>query len=134
MFVAHVQAGQAQLGQFAVGRAVEAAGYDVSQLGALHWLVVTAGTWAEFLLPLCIVIGLFTRFAALGMIVFIIVQSLTDIFGHGVGGSDLGRWFDAAPDALILDQRSLWVALLSVLLFLGAGPLSADRALSAGRS
>jgi putative oxidoreductase len=115
-------------------RAVEAAGYDLSQLGIFHWLVVIAGTWAELLLPLCIVIGLFTRFAAIGMIGFIIVQSLTDVFGHGVGGSDLGHWFDAASDALILDQRSLWVALLSVLVLMGAGPLSADRALSAGRS
>ncbi len=44
---------------------MEAVGYDVSQLGIFHWLVVTAGTLAEFILPLLIVIGLLTRLAAL---------------------------------------------------------------------
>ena len=51
-----------------------------------------------------------------------------------VGGADLGRWFDAASNALILDQRSLWLVLLSALVFLGAGPLSADRLLSKDRA
>ncbi len=111
-------------------RVVEAAGYDTSQLGAFHWLVAIAGTWAELVLPILIVLGLFTRFAALGMIGFIIVQSLTDIRGHGVGGGDLGRWFDAAPGALIVDQRSLWVCILLTLVFSGAGPLSLDRMLA----
>lgn len=110
-------------------RAVEAAGYDFSQLTGFHWLVVTAGTLAEYLLPLLIVVGLFTRMAALGMIGFVVVQSLTDVIGHGVGGDDLGAWFDRASSALILDQRALWVLLLTILVFRGAGPLSADRAL-----
>ena len=57
-------------------KAIEAAGYDVSQLGMFHFLVVLAGTWAEFILPILLVLGLFTRLAALGMIGFIIVQSL----------------------------------------------------------
>lgn len=114
-------------------KAIEAAGYDFSQLTAFHWAVVMAGTWAEVLLPLCIIIGLFTRLASLGMIGFVIVQSLTDIYGHGVGGDDLGRWFDAASDALILDQRALWVLLFAVLFFQGAGPLSLDRWLSRRR-
>ncbi|MEO0677733.1 MAG: DoxX family protein, partial [Pseudomonadota bacterium] len=56
-------------------KAVEAAGYDPSQLGAFHYLVVVAGTVAEFVLPALIVLGLFTRLAALGMSVFVIVQS-----------------------------------------------------------
>lgn len=111
-------------------RAIEAAGYDFSQLGLFHWAVATAGLWAEFLLPLLIVIGLFTRLAALGMVGFILVQSATDVLGHGVAGDDLGRWFDAASSSLIVDQRSLWVLLLGVLLTLGAGPLSLDRLLS----
>lgn len=108
-------------------RASEAVGYDTSQLGALHWAVAVAGTWAEFLLPLLIVAGFLTRLASLGMVGFILVQSLTDIYGHGVGGDDLGRWFDRASDALILDQRMLWVTLLLGLVFCGAGPLSLDR-------
>ena len=111
-------------------KAVEAAGYDTSQLGLFHWAVALAGTWAELLLPLLILLGLFTRLAALGMIGFILVQSATDILGHGVAGDDLGRWFDAASGALILDQRTLWVVLLSVLVLMGAGPLSLDRFLA----
>lgn len=107
--------------------ASEAVGYDTSQLGALHWAVAVAGTWVEFLLPLLIVAGFLTRLAALGMVGFILVQSLTDIYGHGIGGDDLGRWFDRASDALILDQRTLWVTLLLGLVFCGAGPLSLDR-------
>src|SRR5690606_27423463 len=85
-------------------RAVEALGYDVGQLGVFHYLVVLAGTLAELALPLMIVAGLFTRLAALGMVGFVVVQSLTDIYGHGVAGDDLGRWFDAASGALVLDQ------------------------------
>ena len=80
-----------------------------------------------------ILIGFMTRLAALGMIGFVIVQSLTDVLGHGVGGDDLGRWFDAASGALILDQRALWVTLLLTLVLMGAGPLSLDRILAGKR-
>ena len=110
-------------------KAVEAVGYDTGQLSVLHWLIVLAGTWAEFLLPLLIVIGLFTRVAALCMAGFVVMQSLTDVFGHAVGGDDLGAWFDRASSALIFDQRGLWLLLLAVLVLCGAGPLSADRVL-----
>lgn len=102
----------------------EAAGYDVSQMGLWHRLVVLAGSWAEFVLPVLIVLGLLTRLAALGMAGFILVQSLTDIFGHGAAA---GAWFDRASDALILDQRAFWALLLAVLVLKGAGPFSADR-------
>ena len=70
-----------------------------------------------------------TRFAALGMIVFIVVQSVTDLIGHGALSDPLvlGAWFDKAPDGIILDQRALWIFLLLVLVFKGAGPLSLDR-------
>ncbi len=114
-------------------KAVEAAGYDTSQLGVFHWAVAEAGLLAEFLLPALIILGFLTRLAALGMIAFTIVQSLTDIRGHGIGGDELGRWFDAASGALILDQRALWVLLFLVLALLGAGPLSVDRALARRR-
>lgn len=114
-------------------RAVEAAGYDFSQLGAFHWAVAVAGTWAEFVLPLLIVLGLFTRLAALGMIGFVAVQTRVDIAGHGLGATDIGRWFDRDPSALIADQRALWLFLLVVLVLRGAGPLSADRLLDTWR-
>lgn len=107
-------------------RQLEAAGYDPAALGGFATLVVVVGTWAELALPALIVAGLATRAAALGMIGFVAVQSLTDVFGHGAG---LGRWFDRASDGLIADQRSLWILLLTVLVIKGAGPLSADRLL-----
>ncbi len=108
--------------------AMEAAGYDTAQLGLFHWAFVVAGTAAEFILPALIVLGLLTRLAAAGMIGFVILQSLTDLYGHGgLTNGVLGAWFDRAPDGLILDQRSFWVLALMVLVFRGAGPLSLDR-------
>ena len=112
-------------------RVMEAAEYDISNLSIFHTLVVLAGTWAEFLLPLLIVMGLFTRLAALGMLGFVGVQTLTDLYGHGVinEAKTLGAWFDKIPDSVIMDQRALWVFLLLVLVFKGAGPLAVDRIL-----
>jgi putative oxidoreductase len=107
-------------------KAFEAAGYDASQMGLWHQLVVLAGSWAEFALPVLIVLGLLTRLAALGMIGFVVVQSLTDIWGHSAAP---GAWFDRASDATILDQRAFWLLLLAALVVKGAGPVSADRLL-----
>lgn len=115
-------------------RAMEAAGYDISQMGVLRWLVVLAGSWAELVLPALIVLGLATRLAALGMIGFVDVQSLTDIIGHAASPATIGAWFDAASDALILDQRALWVLVLLMLVLKGAGPLSLDRVLAVWRT
>lgn len=112
-------------------KAFEAAGYDVGQMGLWSRLVVLAGAWAEFVLPVLIVLGLLTRLAALGMIGFVVVQSLTDIWGHGALA---GAWFDRASDALILDQRAFWLMLLFVLVLKGPGPISADRALGVERT
>lgn len=112
-------------------KAFEAVGYNSSELGIFHWAVVMAGTYAEFILPALIVLGLFTRLASLGMIGFIIVQSLTDLFGHGgiAHVETLGAWFDRLPDGVILDQRGFWMLLLLTLVIKGAGPLSLDRIL-----
>lgn len=117
-------------------KAMEAVTYDISQLSVFHWAVVTGGTIAEFLLPALIVVGLFTRLAALGMVGFVIVQSLTDLFGHGgiEHAGTLGAWFDKASDSLILDQRTLWVLLLLTLVLKGGGWLSADRLLNPAQS
>lgn len=108
-------------------KAMEAAGYDSGALSMFHYLVALGGTWAEFILPVLIVLGLFTRFAALGMIGFVAVQTLTDVNGHG---AEWGAWFDRFSDAVILDQRAMWMLLLLVLVIKGAGPISFDRALS----
>ena len=123
---------QPSLGAYAqiFPKAMEAAGYDITQLTTYHWAVVTLGTLAEFVLPVLIIVGLFTRLASLGMIGFIIVQSLTDLNGHNKWGDGLvmGQWFDAPSNSLIMDQRALWVFLLILLVVKGAGPLSFDRA------
>lgn len=112
-------------------KAMEAVSYNVGDLSAFHWAVVFAGTVAEFILPLLIVIGLFTRLAALGMIGFVVVQSLTDLYGHGgiAHAETLGAWFDRIPDSVILDQRLFWSAILLTLVLKGAGALSVDRLL-----
>lgn len=110
-------------------RAFEAAGYDAAQMSWLQWLIVVAGTWAEFLLPLMVVLGLLTRLASFGMIGFIAVQSLTDLYGHGglAHAATLGAWFDRMPAGVVLDQRALWVFLLLVPGLMGGGALALDR-------
>lgn len=111
-------------------RTLEAAGYNVAELGAFHWAVVVAGTFAEFALPALVILGLLTRLAALGMIGFVIVQTATDILGHMADATTIGAWFDRTPDSLILDQRLFWMLLLVTLVMKGAGPLSLDRLLA----
>lgn len=108
-------------------KVAEAAQFDPDMISAAWYPLVLFGSWAEMILPLLIVLGLFTRGAAAAMIGFIIVQSLTDIFGHGVDAATIGGWFDRSSDALILDQRLLWVFLLVVLVVQGGGRFALDR-------
>ena len=109
-------------------RAMELINYDPDQLNTWHHILVLFGTWAEFVLPALIVLGLATRVAALGMIGFITIQSLTDLYGHGgiTQPATLGAWFDKLPDGLILDQRAFWIFTLLVLVLKGGGILSLD--------
>ncbi|MFN3227139.1 MAG: DoxX family protein [Hyphomicrobiales bacterium] len=105
---------------------IEAAGYDKSAV-ALPWTaLVYAGTYAEFVLPVLLVIGLFGRLAALGMIGFVIVQSYVDLTFHGVDAETAGAWFDRFPDSIIFDQRLLWLFPLIYLVLKGPGLLSVD--------
>ena len=113
----------------AVAEAVD----DVDQINIFWTAIVLLGSWAEVILPLLIILGLFTRGAALAMIGFIVVQSLTDIFGHGVNATTIGSWFDIYSDSAILDQRLFWVSVLLVLVVKGAGRLSLDHALKIER-
>lgn len=106
---------------------VERYGFDVSQVPTFPYkLIVMAGTYSEIILPILIVIGLFTRIAALGMIGFVLVQSYVDIAFHGVDGKTIGTWFDRLSDSVIADQRALWVFLLVYLVVRGAGAISLD--------
>ncbi len=133
------KAGEGAFGAFLVGDnawyqivpwAVEPAGGDLSQLGFIDNLIVHAGTYAELLLPLMIVAGLFARAAALGMIAFVAVQSFVDIRFHQVGPETTGALFDRFPDSVIADQRLLWVFVLTTIVIKGAGALSLDQLLS----
>ena len=110
---------------------VEAHGFDVSQVPFLPWgLVVHLGTYAEIVLPVLIVVGLFTRLAALGMIGFVVVQSFVDVAFHHADDKTIGALFDRLPDSAILDQRALWMVLLVYLVVRGAGAVSLDRLLA----
>lgn len=102
-------------------------GFDVSKIPYFPYgLIVLFGTWAEFILPVLIVLGLFTRAASLAMIGFIAVMSYVDITGHGLDSKTIGAMFDRLPDGVIADQRLLWVFLLLVLVAKGAGAVSLD--------
>ena len=107
---------------------VELPAFDIATAGSFQKAMVLAGTWAELVLPVLIIAGLFTRFAAGGMVVFVAVQTATDLLGHGLidNANSLGAWFDDIPDSIIMDQRALWFMLLLILVFRGAGPLSID--------
>jgi putative oxidoreductase len=109
---------------------VEAHGFDVSQVPFLPWgAIVHLGTYAEIVLPALIVVGLFTRLAALGMISFVAVQSFVDIAFHHADDQTIGALFDRFPDSVILDQRALWMVLLVTLAVRGAGMVSFDHLL-----
>ncbi len=113
---------------------VERYDFDPSQVPFFPWgLIVHLGTYAEFVLPALIVVGLLTRVAALGMIVFIAVQSYVDITVHGLEDKAIGAMFDRFPDAVIADQRLMWVFPLAYLVIRGAGAVSLDRLFSRPR-
>lgn len=106
---------------------VEQVGYDTSQIEFFPYgLIVLLGTWAEFVLPLLITVGLFTRLASAGFIGFIAVMTFVDITGHHVDATAIGAFFDAKPDSPIADQRLLWVFPLLYLVLRGAGVVSLD--------
>lgn len=105
---------------------VESFNYDIASIPWYLDAVVYMGTYAEFLLPVLIVLGLFTRVAALGMIGFVIVQSIVDITLHGLSPEATGHWFDRFASSEIMDQRLLWILLYAVLVIKGAGKLSLD--------
>jgi len=108
----------------------EAAQYDTDQIAFIPWgLIVHLGTYAEFLIPVLILIGLFTRAASLAMIGFIAVMSFVDIRFHGVDAKTIGALFDRVQDSAISDQRLLWILPLIYLALHGAGTFSCDRLL-----
>ena len=110
---------------------MEEYGFESSAIPFFPWhIIVYLGTWSEFLLPILIVVGLFSRIAAAGMIVFIIVQSYVDVAFHGLDAKFVGSMFDRLPDAIIFDQRMLWVFVLLMIVVNGPGKLSLDHLLA----
>ncbi|MBA5777334.1 DoxX family membrane protein [Stappia sp. F7233] len=106
---------------------MEAVSYDTSQIPFMPYgLVVLVGSWAEILLPVMIVLGVFTRAASLGFIIFVGAMTYVDITGHHLDAATIGTIFDGDPTGLIADQRLLWVFLLLVLVLRGAGKISLD--------
>ncbi|MEM6763140.1 MAG: DoxX family protein [Pseudomonadota bacterium] len=105
---------------------MEAVSFDPSQLDTLSHVIVYAGTYGEIILPVCIVLGLFTRLAAIGMIAFVAVMTYVDLTQHAVDAATIGAWFDNQSGSVIADQRSLWAFLLITLVIKGPGPISLD--------
>lgn len=103
-------------------KAFEAVGYNSSNLGFLYDVIATLGTYAEWALPLMIVLGLLTRLAALGMVGFVVVQTWVDVVGHG---AKLGSLFDGRYG--LIDERTIWIFGFVLLAIHGAGALSLDR-------
>lgn len=111
---------------------MEAAGYDKSQIPFFPYgAIVLAGTWAEFILPTFILLGLFTRLSSLGMIAFIAVMTYVDINGHHVGEATIGAFFDSNPSSIMADQRLLWCFPLLLLVLQGPGLISLDTLIGA---
>lgn len=108
------------------GKAFEAAGYETSGLPFTAHLMVIAGTYGEFILPILVILGLFSRIGAAGMIAFIFVQTYVDVTGHGV---DLGTLFNGQPSEIV-DQRLFWVMPLVYVAVKGPGFVSLDSLLS----
>ena len=105
----------------------EAAGYDASKIAFFPWgIIVALGTYAEFILPVLILLGLFTRLASVGMIGFIAVMTIVDVVEHKVDAKTVGVLFDRIQDSVIADQRLLWLLPLFVLIVIGPGKVSLD--------
>jgi putative oxidoreductase len=67
------------------------------------------------------------------MVGFIAVQTFVDITVHQIGAESIGTLFDRFPDAIIADQRLLWLVPLAVIIIKGPGLLSVDAWLSRAR-
>ncbi len=108
------------------GPAFEAAGYEQSALSLPTHIVVFFGTYGEFILPVLIVLGLFARIGAIGMIGFIVVQTYVDVSVHQVA---LGTLFNGQPGEIV-DQRLFWMIPLIYVALKGPGAVSLDNILS----
>lgn len=101
--------------------------YNVDKIDVFPYqVIVFVGTYMEFILPVLILLGLFTRAASLAFIVFIGVMTYVDITAHKVGAETIGMVFDRVNNSAIADQRLLWLVPLFYLMLKGAGAISLD--------
>ncbi|MCT4656416.1 MAG: DoxX family protein [Cohaesibacter sp.] len=109
----------------------EAVVYDTSKIDFFPWtIIVIAGTVAELILPITILLGLFTRLSSLAFIGVIAVMTYVDIALHGVPSETIGAFFDQQHNAEIADLRILWLFPLFYLIIKGPGKISLDYLLS----
>lgn len=113
--------------------------FNANDLGLEYWIMAYAGTYAEFALPLLVLIGLFTRLSSLGMLGFIGMMTWVDVTGHFRPFS-LEVWFDGIPahqtarlpeleraaDLAVMDERLMWLFPLIYLALRGPGWISLD--------
>ncbi|MCW9035279.1 MAG: DoxX family protein [Alphaproteobacteria bacterium] len=108
----------------------EANNYDISQIAFIPYgIIVLMGTYSEVLIPVLILIGLFTRAASLAMIGFIVVMTFVDIQFHGIDAEAIGSFFDRIHNSAVSDQRLLWIFPLIYLALNGGGTISVDNLL-----
>ncbi len=113
----------------------EASGYDVDQISFIPYgIIVLLGTYSEVIIPVMILIGLFTRAASLAMIGFIAVMTFVDIQFHDIGPEAIGSFFDRIHNSTVSDQRLLWVFPLVYLVLHGGGNISVDKLLERFRT
>lgn len=104
--------------------------YNTEAIPFFPWhVIVILGSVSEITLPVLIAIGALTRVSAIGMMVFISVQTFVDASFHGVA---LGGLLGTQPGD-VLAQRLLWLFPLLVLVMKGSGAFSVDAALGARR-
>ncbi|MGH1353341.1 MAG: DoxX family protein [Methyloligellaceae bacterium] len=136
-----VEGGCFQLGMFLIPNSIEASsgsysqiippiaehyGYDASAIPFYWKTIVYMGTFAEFILPLMLLLGLFTRLSSLALVGFIAVMTFVDINFHGADAQTIGAFFDKVHDSAISDQRVLWLMPLIALIITGPGKVSLD--------
>ncbi len=81
---------------------------DYANLPLQPTLAAYLFTYAEFVLPICLILGFATRFAALGLLVMVVLMQVYVV---------PGMWWAA---------HVYWVSILMVLLSVGPGAISID--------
>jgi putative oxidoreductase len=113
--------------------AVEAAGGDVGAVSFFPWGLIVV--WAPMPSSCCRFCWSSAVLAdcSFGNDGFHAVQTFVDITVHQIGAESIGTLFDRFPDAVIADQRLLWMVPLLVIALKGPGLLSVDALLARRR-